>query len=1667
MTTTTTLKAKGFRSGWQDSATRTATLTLNFGTLSTPTLSPTSGTYDTDQLVTMTADAGATIRYTTDGSTPSTSSPVYSAPVSAAAATTVKARAFRTDWTASGTRTETYAFKVATPTFSVESGTYAPGQTITIATVTPNATIRYTLDGSTPTTSDPVLASGAVITLGAFTVRTLAWRTGYTTSDLATATYDLNAALTSARVAGGGSHSLALREDGTVWGWGLNSGGQVGDGTTTQRKTPVMVEGLSGVMGVAAGQHHSLAVRQDGTVVAWGTNSNGQIGDGTTTARSWATAVSGLSTVLAVAAGANHSLALKTDGTVMAWGKNTNGQLGDGTTTQRTTPVSVSNLANVVAIAAGEAFSVAALADGTVWAWGLNTNGQLGDGTTTQRTTPVRSGPLTGITQVAAGRAHALARTGSGAVWAWGLNSQGQLGDNSTTQRTSPVAVSGLTAASIAAGWQHSVATQASGAVAAWGYNATGQLGDGTTTRRLTPITVPNLPSVDTVAGGETHSLALTPDDAVWTWGGNASGQLGDGTTTQQTSGIPVSGTQLTWGVVAPTATPAAGSFTATTTVTLATVTPGATIHYTTNGTEPTEADATFVAGTPIGVDGTLTITAKAWKTGLTPSPTSTLVYTLRPVTPTLTPAPTGTPFTSAQTVTLATPTSGAEIRYTLDGTTPTANSALYSSALTLATGTTVKALAFKSGWSASTEASGVYTFNYGTLATPVASPGGQQLTQATYVTLSADAGTIIWYTTDGTEPSLGSPGTSAQPTPVTLVIDAATTINAKATRADWTSSATLSESYSWGDAHPPTITAVVSPDPSTSGWHRTPVTITFRCADDQAVATCTPPQTVTEDGANQVVSGTATDQAGHQATTSATVSVDRTPPLLALSGAVEGQVVTTSAFTLTTTVSDALSGISEVTCQGQTRPVVNGAMACDVPLREGRNTLIVTATDQAGNTATLAPTIIYVPPTVTTLLVTPSSRTLLVGEGAPLTAQDGAGTAVSATWESADTDVATVDTNGFVTAVGAGSVDITAHSGSLTAQAHVTVVAGTSLPLGTAQWQAAPTPGFQTAQLIVAQPNVEGVALFALEADGAGTLRVRGFSRDGAERWAQSIGFAPNTPMQKTAGDALGGVLVTLPNAVVRVGFGAIGPSWAYVSSGALAAEVAQGADGTVYLPEMHGTVEWSGGTASRRGELVAVDGATGFVQWRRVLPSSAYTLTTTCPNQMGEHVTYGAWPGQPVVGTDGSVFVPVGEVTTTVDRTCAFLGYDHDGIPDPIYVDRDAIAIDKRVSVLQVTREGSEIWHPVTSVFDTGVSMWGESTVHERGVGIAALIPLEEGGLDVYHQRAEYNAVGELVVDSFRQPLGGAASPVPTLPWWTQVRGENGVGFLMDAENEQPVVRAFDLASHQALWAQPASEILLATTTGVAVKAAGDTLVQYGADGVVESTAAGAYQLHVAADEWAGVHSNQVTYGPDIHLVHASQAWAYQGGNAARSNAGQLACVPPPHPSFDALTRAVNFVTSPQFVEADGVHLPDVEAAIAEWNMAVRKYRPAVELTFSQTPVSNRVNVELRLNGDLQGAERGNTERGPDATAGQGTPWYIEYKPGFPTTAENNYWPLLIRHEVGHVLGLGNVAGECGPLDSVMVYDAGSGVWPNGGSRTLSKNDIKAIHRLYGSQP
>ena len=249
-------------------------------------------------------------------------------------------------------------------------------------------------------------------------------------------------------VSAGTRHYLAVKGDGTVWAWGGNDSGQLGDGGSRDqyyyKYNPEQVQTMESAAAVAAGGHHSLALKRDGSVWAWGYNYEGQLGDGTTMKRLMPVRVQDLDSVTAIAAGNDHNLALKSDGTVWAWGSNDDGQLGDGTTTSRAVPVRLNGLANVVGIAAGSGHSLAVTSDGTVWAWGDNSLGQLGDGSTSDRPAPVQVQGLGAVTRIAAGDYHSLAITGDGAAWGWGSNGGGQLGNGSMTNRLAPVRVQGL-----------------------------------------------------------------------------------------------------------------------------------------------------------------------------------------------------------------------------------------------------------------------------------------------------------------------------------------------------------------------------------------------------------------------------------------------------------------------------------------------------------------------------------------------------------------------------------------------------------------------------------------------------------------------------------------------------------------------------------------------------------------------------------------------------------------------------------------------------------------------------------------------------------------------------------------------------------------------------------------------------------------------------------------------------------------------------------------------------------------------------------------------------------------------------------------------------------------------------------------------------------------------
>ncbi len=346
-------------------------------------------------------------------------------------------------------------------------------------------------------------------------------------------------------IAGGGNHSLFVCTDATARTCGLNNYGQLGDGTTTiYKSTPVQVSGLTGITAVAGGGDHSLFVKNDGTAWACGYNVAGQLGDGTTTLyKSTPVQVSGLTGITSVAAGEYHSLFLKNDGSVWACGNNSSGQLGDGTTVDKSTPVQVSGLTGITAVAGGERHSLFVKNDGTVWACGKNWDGQLGDGSGTNKSTPVQVSGLTGITAVAAGEYHSLFLKNDGSVWACGSNAFGELGDGTGIDKWTPVQVSGLTGiTSVAAGWVHSLFLKNDGSVWACGYNAYGQLGDGTTTDKSTPVQVSGLTGITAVAGGQWHSLFLKNNGTVWACGYNGTGQLGDGTNTQRLTPVQVTG---------------------------------------------------------------------------------------------------------------------------------------------------------------------------------------------------------------------------------------------------------------------------------------------------------------------------------------------------------------------------------------------------------------------------------------------------------------------------------------------------------------------------------------------------------------------------------------------------------------------------------------------------------------------------------------------------------------------------------------------------------------------------------------------------------------------------------------------------------------------------------------------------------------------------------------------------------------------------------------------------------------------------------------------------------------------------------------------------------------------------------------------------------------------
>jgi Cys-rich repeat protein len=418
---------------------------------------------------------------------------------------------------------------------------------------------------------------------------------GWTTALNAT----LVAGITDAvEVTAGPNFGCARRQSGAVLCWGTNSSGQLGDGTTTARTTPVAVTGLTDAVALAAGEASMCALRMGGTVVCWGSNAQSQLGDGTTTNRLTPVAVTGLTGASQLRAGLRHVCALVTGGALRCWGDNRLGQLGDGSRTNRGAPVAVTGLspqrafslydhhtcgigsdnrvrcwgynpfgeagggteaqstparitslsgvidlqqggASNAATGAGRAYRCVLHRDGGVSCWGSavfgNASGQLGNGTTTNNALPARVMGLTDATQISVAGNIACARRANATAVCWGINNYGQIGDNSTVNRTVPTAVAGLTnVAEVRTGGNHTCARHTNGTVSCWGYNFEGQLGQNDQVNRSAPVVVPGLSGVQQIEVGSNHTCARLSSGRVSCWGRNIEGQLADGSTTNR-----------------------------------------------------------------------------------------------------------------------------------------------------------------------------------------------------------------------------------------------------------------------------------------------------------------------------------------------------------------------------------------------------------------------------------------------------------------------------------------------------------------------------------------------------------------------------------------------------------------------------------------------------------------------------------------------------------------------------------------------------------------------------------------------------------------------------------------------------------------------------------------------------------------------------------------------------------------------------------------------------------------------------------------------------------------------------------------------------------------------------------------------------------------------------
>jgi len=816
-----TLEAIAVETGYTTSQAATAAYTIT-PVLPAPTFSPVAGSYTTSQTVTISdSTAGTTIYYTTNGTTPTTSSSVYSAPVTVSASETLEAIAVKTGYTNSSVATAAYVIApiLPAPTFLPAGGTYATSQSVTISDSTAGTTIYYTTNGTTPTTSSSVYNSPITVSTSE-TLKAIAVEAGYTNSSVATATYTIGMALpapTFSPVGGTYSTPQSVTISDSTAGSTIyyTTNGTTPTTSSSVYSSPITVSASETLEAIAveAGYTNSPVVSAAYTIGAGGTTYINYPNAGFTAS----------------------SLSLNYGATVTGGLLQlTDGGTGENRTAWFATQVPVQNFVTdftfqqLNAAADGMTFTIQ---NDNVWALGgaggglgyqgipqsvavkfdIYNNVSEGNDSTglytngAAPTVPAVNLSSTGIVLLSGDLMHAH-------MVYDGTNLTMTLTDtvtNATVTEAFPVNISSIVGSNTAwvgftGGTGGSSAVQnvlswtfvsPAGSVAATptfspagGTYATSQtvtISDSTpgatiyyTSNGTTPTTSSSVYSSPlTVSASETlEAIAV------------ASGESNSSTGTSTYTIAPA--------LPAPTFSPAAGTYTTSQTVTISDSTSGTTIYYTTNGTTPTTSSSVYSG--PITVSASETLEAIAVETGYTNSPAATAAYTITPVLPAPTFSPVAGSYTTSQTVTISDSTAGTTIYYTTNGTTPTTSSSVYSAPVTVSASETLEAIAVKTGYTNSSVATAAYVIAP-ILPAPTFLPAGGTYATSQSVTISdSTAGTTIYYTTNGTTPTISS---SVYSSPIT--VSASETLEAIAVEAGYTNSSVVTAAYTIGMALP------------------------------------------------------------------------------------------------------------------------------------------------------------------------------------------------------------------------------------------------------------------------------------------------------------------------------------------------------------------------------------------------------------------------------------------------------------------------------------------------------------------------------------------------------------------------------------------------------------------------------------------------------------------------------------------------------------------------------------------------------------------------------------------------------------------------------------------------------------------------------------------------